>query len=267
MRLARRAHRVRVAGFRFAGVRAGFKERGSDVALIVADRPATAAGVFTLNRAPAAPVQVARRRLARGRLAAVLNEHSEVVQSAVIGRSVPGNEEVVAYVQLLPGSAVTPADLMAHAARLLTPYKRPSEIVMVDALPAASTGKILKYRLADAARAPVGSLPYGSRKLVDIARAIVSGPQLLLLDDGVAVLERAEGQLHFFHLELNQLFAGIFQADQQPRGVKAAHGHRSHYARDHQQLFSHAWSPARYYVLYFDRRDLPDRPGTCRRRP
>jgi len=72
VRLARRAHRVRVAGFRFAGVRAGFKERGSDVALIVADRPATAAGVFTLNRAPAAPVQVARRRLARGRLAAVL---------------------------------------------------------------------------------------------------------------------------------------------------------------------------------------------------
>jgi acyl-coenzyme A synthetase/AMP-(fatty) acid ligase len=40
---------------------------------------------------------------------------------------------------------------MAHAARLLTPCKRPSEIVMVDALPAASTGKILKHRLADAA--------------------------------------------------------------------------------------------------------------------
>ena len=83
---------------------------------------------------------------------AVLNEHSEVVQSAVIGRSVPGNEEVVAYVQLVPGSAVTPADLMAHAARLLTPYKRPSEIIVLDALPAASTGKILKHRLADVAR-------------------------------------------------------------------------------------------------------------------
>jgi long-chain acyl-CoA synthetase len=83
---------------------------------------------------------------------AVLNEHPAVVQSAVIGRSVPGNEEVVAYVQLLPGSAATPADLMEHAARLLAPYKRPSEIIMVDGLPAASTGKILKHRLADAAR-------------------------------------------------------------------------------------------------------------------
>jgi long-chain acyl-CoA synthetase len=78
---------------------------------------------------------------------AVLNEHSEVVQSAVIGRCVLGNEEVVAYVQLLPGSAVTPTDLMAHAARLLTPYKRPSEIIVLDVLPAASTGKILKHQL------------------------------------------------------------------------------------------------------------------------
>jgi acyl-CoA synthetase (AMP-forming)/AMP-acid ligase II len=40
---------------------------------------------------------------------------------------------------------------MGHAARLLTPYKRPSEIIVLDALPAASTGKILKHRLADAA--------------------------------------------------------------------------------------------------------------------
>jgi len=83
---------------------------------------------------------------------AVLNEHPGVVQSAVIGRSVPGNEEVVAFVQLLPGSTVTPSDLMAHAARLLTPYKRPSEIIIVDGLPAAATDKILKHRLADAAR-------------------------------------------------------------------------------------------------------------------
>ena len=83
---------------------------------------------------------------------AVLNEHPAVVQSAVIGRSVPGNEEVVAFVELLPGSTVTQADLMAHAARQLTPYKRPSEIIVLDTLPAGSTGKILKRRLAEAAR-------------------------------------------------------------------------------------------------------------------
>jgi len=72
VKLPRRAHRVRVPGFRFAGVRAGFKLQGPDVALIVADTPAVAAGVFTTNRAPAAPVRVARRRVARGRLSAVL---------------------------------------------------------------------------------------------------------------------------------------------------------------------------------------------------
>jgi acyl-CoA synthetase (AMP-forming)/AMP-acid ligase II len=83
---------------------------------------------------------------------AVLNEHPAVVQSAVIGRAVTGNEEVVAFVQLLPGSSAKPADLMAHAAQELAPYKRPCEIIMLDALPAGSTGKILKHRLAEVAR-------------------------------------------------------------------------------------------------------------------
>jgi long-chain acyl-CoA synthetase len=78
---------------------------------------------------------------------AVLNAHPAVVQSAVIGRAVDANEEVVAYVQLLPGANATAHDLMEHADRLLTAYKRPSEIVILDALPTSSTGKILKHRL------------------------------------------------------------------------------------------------------------------------
>jgi acyl-CoA synthetase (AMP-forming)/AMP-acid ligase II len=82
---------------------------------------------------------------------AVLNEHPAVAQSAVIRWPVRGNEEVIAYVQLFPGSAATPSDLMAQATRLLAPYKRPSEIIVLDALPVASTGKILKHLLADAA--------------------------------------------------------------------------------------------------------------------
>jgi long-chain acyl-CoA synthetase len=82
---------------------------------------------------------------------AVLNSHGLVVQSAVVGRPVEGNEEVVAFVQLLPGAALTAADLQAYAARQLTSYKRPSEIVILDALPAASTGKILKHKLKETA--------------------------------------------------------------------------------------------------------------------
>jgi long-chain acyl-CoA synthetase len=80
---------------------------------------------------------------------AVLNSHGLVVQSAVVGRPVEGNEEVVAFVQLLPGASATAADLQVYAARQLTSYKRPSEIVILEALPAASTGKILKNKLKE----------------------------------------------------------------------------------------------------------------------
>jgi acyl-CoA synthetase (AMP-forming)/AMP-acid ligase II len=82
---------------------------------------------------------------------AVLNAHAQVVQSAVVGRPVKGNEEVVAFVQLLPGALVSLADLESYAARQLTSYKRPCEIVILDALPAASTGKILKSKLREMA--------------------------------------------------------------------------------------------------------------------
>jgi glutamate N-acetyltransferase/amino-acid N-acetyltransferase len=52
-------------GFRAAGVSAGIKANlNLDLALIVSDQPATAAGVFTTNRAQAAPVMVSREHLA-----------------------------------------------------------------------------------------------------------------------------------------------------------------------------------------------------------
>jgi long-chain acyl-CoA synthetase len=84
---------------------------------------------------------------------AVLNSHQSVVQSAVVGRPVDGNEEVIAFVQLIAGSRIGPADLMAYIAPQLTSYKRPSEIIVLDALPATSTGKILKHKLAESLRA------------------------------------------------------------------------------------------------------------------
>src|SRR3982751_3374218 len=53
-------------GFRAAGISAGIKANGnSDLALLVSDVPATAAAVFTTNRAQAAPVVVSREHLAR----------------------------------------------------------------------------------------------------------------------------------------------------------------------------------------------------------
>lgn len=83
---------------------------------------------------------------------AVLSSHKDVVQCAVVGRAADGNEEIVGFVQLLPGSRMTPADLMDFVRPQLTSYKRPSEIIVLDALPATSTGKILKHKLAESLR-------------------------------------------------------------------------------------------------------------------
>src|SRR5437867_1342905 len=53
-------------GYRYAGIHSGLRanEPGRlDLALVVSDRPAVAAGVFTQNRVCAAPVHVCRERL------------------------------------------------------------------------------------------------------------------------------------------------------------------------------------------------------------
>jgi acyl-CoA synthetase (AMP-forming)/AMP-acid ligase II len=91
---------------------------------------------------------------------ATLNAYPGVTQSAVVGRkATDGNEEVVAFVQAAPGVPIDTAALAAFAAERLAPYKRPGEIVLLDALPASSTGKILKHKLAEMAAA--GGKPAG----------------------------------------------------------------------------------------------------------
>ncbi|MCX7847312.1 MAG: bifunctional glutamate N-acetyltransferase/amino-acid acetyltransferase ArgJ [bacterium] len=50
-------------GYRAAAVHCGIRKKALDLALIVSDRPAVAAGLFTRNRCCAAPVIVARRHL------------------------------------------------------------------------------------------------------------------------------------------------------------------------------------------------------------
>jgi glutamate N-acetyltransferase/amino-acid N-acetyltransferase len=52
------------AGFRAAGVASGIKKSGLDVSLVAADARASAAAVFTTNKAQAAPVLIAREYIA-----------------------------------------------------------------------------------------------------------------------------------------------------------------------------------------------------------
>lgn len=77
----------------------------------------------------------------------VLNAHPAVTQSAVIGRSAAGTEEIVAFVQPAPGATVSAGELADHAATQLAPYKRPTEIFVLPSLPTGANGKILKAAL------------------------------------------------------------------------------------------------------------------------
>jgi len=78
----------------------------------------------------------------------VLNAHPGVTQSAVVGRPRgQGDEDVVAYIETDARHPATIAALHAYLAQHLAPYKRPAEIIVMAALPAAATGKILKGQL------------------------------------------------------------------------------------------------------------------------
>jgi len=54
-------------GFKAAGIHCGIKKSKKDLALIYSVVPATAAGVFTLNKVQAAPVLVCKENLAKGK--------------------------------------------------------------------------------------------------------------------------------------------------------------------------------------------------------
>jgi long-chain acyl-CoA synthetase len=86
----------------------------------------------------------------------VFNQHPAVSQSAVVGRAVPGNEEVVAFVELRPGASLSAEALREFVAERLSPYKQPAEIIVLPALPASSTGKVLKNELRKMAEARGG---------------------------------------------------------------------------------------------------------------
>jgi acyl-CoA synthetase (AMP-forming)/AMP-acid ligase II len=78
---------------------------------------------------------------------AVLNAHPQVSRSAVVGRAQNGTEEIVAFVQPKPDSALTPAEIAGYAASRLASYKQPTEVVIVGELPMHANGKIRKAEL------------------------------------------------------------------------------------------------------------------------
>lgn len=81
---------------------------------------------------------------------AALNDHPQVIQSAVVGRTKDGDEEVLAFVQIAEGDVLDVAALRSFVKERLAGYKRPKHIILATALPAAPTGKLLKHKMIEA---------------------------------------------------------------------------------------------------------------------
>jgi malonyl-CoA/methylmalonyl-CoA synthetase len=79
----------------------------------------------------------------------VLRSHPAVADAAVVGTpSAEWGEVVTAYVEVAAGGSVDPEALLAWAAGLLAPYKRPRLVHRVRALPRNALGKVVRDRLA-----------------------------------------------------------------------------------------------------------------------
>ena len=109
-------------GFRFATVCAGFRKEGrADLALLVSDVPAVAAGTFTQNRFPAAPVLVAKAMLAErpAARAVVINSGQANACTGDEGmRNCRTTQELVAGALGLEASDVLPASTGVIGAQL-----------------------------------------------------------------------------------------------------------------------------------------------------
>ncbi|BBO80601.1 arginine biosynthesis bifunctional protein ArgJ [Desulfosarcina ovata subsp. sediminis] len=138
-------------GFRAGGVAAGIKKNGDlDLGLLVSDRPARVAAVFTKNRIQAAPVKLDRERVKTGMARAV-------IANAGNANCANGSEGMAAAIAMTAAAA--------HALNV------PDEQVL-----AASTGVIgapfPNQKVAAAVPALVDALDEGG--ILDLARAIMT---------------------------------------------------------------------------------------------
>ena len=106
---------------------------------------------------------------------------SRTFQNLKLFRAMSARENVMVGLH-----ATTRSEVLAALLRL--PRQRREEASIRD----AADDALEFVGLADIADQPAGSLPYGHQRLLEIARAIVGRPKLLLLDEPAAGLNGAE---------------------------------------------------------------------------
>ena len=78
----------------------------------------------------------------------VLDSHPAVLESAVVGvASDLTEEEIKAFIVLLPGTKVDLTELRGYAAERLSAFKVPRFWQLIDELPRTPTARIAKHRL------------------------------------------------------------------------------------------------------------------------
>jgi glutamate N-acetyltransferase/amino-acid N-acetyltransferase len=137
------------AGYRYASSYAGIrKEKRDDVALILSERPASAAAIFTRNRVQAAPVKLARTHLraSRGHARAILvNAGNANCATRTADRAALATCRAVAKLLKVPLPEVLPASTGVIGVDL-------DPKLIVDALPRLFD-RLSDIGFADAARA------------------------------------------------------------------------------------------------------------------
>lgn len=84
---------------------------------------------------------------------AALTLHPQITNSAVVGRSVPGNEEIVAFLETKENVQLSPQTIRDWLTDRLTAYKFPQHYYFVEKLPLTSTGKVDRVALQERAAA------------------------------------------------------------------------------------------------------------------
>ncbi|MEF3047757.1 AMP-binding protein [Pseudotabrizicola sp. L79] len=93
-------------------------------------------------------IKVSGFQVAPAEVEAALLTHPRVADAAVTAiADDQSGERPCAHIVIRPGEVLTEDDLHDHLATCLAPYKRPTKVVFVDAIPKSASGKILRRLL------------------------------------------------------------------------------------------------------------------------